>query len=68
MTDKTQRNYTEIGLVWPNKDREGFTGIVTVAAPIILSAGKVTLLVAPHPRIEGAHQVTAMIDAPKRVN
>jgi hypothetical protein len=66
MTENTKKNYTEIGLVWPNKDRPGYTGVVTSAVPLLLSPGRVTLLVSPHPRVDGAHQVSAMIDAPQR--
>jgi hypothetical protein len=68
MTENTKRNYTEVGLVWPNQDRPGFTGVVSAACSLILTPGQQTLLVTPHPRVQGAHQVSVMMDAPKRRN
>lgn len=53
------RNYTEIGLLFPNRETEGHSGPVTSACPLIVTPGA-QIVMAPHPKIKGALQVSIL--------
>ena len=68
MSDKRHYNFTDVGLLFKNEDGPGYSGPVTTAAPIMLAAGNVQLLLKPHRNIEGAMQLTAMRESPRKTH
>jgi hypothetical protein len=62
------RNYTEVGILFPNRESEGHSGPATVAAPLIITPGA-QLVLSDHPRIDkskGALQISILRETKKR--
>jgi len=62
----TYRNYTEVGILFPNRESEGHSGPATVAAPIVIGPNA-QLLLSKHPRVENALQLSVVRETKRRV-